>query len=172
MLGHFAACPMNAVCIGSLAPCFRVAAASCRTQRPCALCAFPFPGVRSALYPAPSFPVLDPPSFPLPSPFFLLLVTRPPARLPHRADPLSSPLFPLSRSRRKRTMSPSLSPQHAPSMCPIPTASASGVLRPTSVRLYKIPLVLALLLHPHSPRIHSRATKSSRRCEARFVSLR
>ena len=35
-----------------------------------------------------------PPSFPLPSPFSLLLVTRPPARLPRRADLLYSPLFP------------------------------------------------------------------------------
>ena len=33
---------------------------------------------------------------PLPSPFFPLLVTRPPAHLPHRAHPLiSSPLFPI-----------------------------------------------------------------------------
>ena len=67
MLGHFTVCPTNVVYIGSLALCFRVAAASCRTRRPCALCAFPFPGVRSALYPAPSFPIPDPP-FPLPFP--------------------------------------------------------------------------------------------------------
>ena len=31
---------------------------------------------------------------------------------------------------------------------PIYAASTSGVLRHTSIRLYKMPLVLALLLHP------------------------
>ena len=90
-VGHFAACPTNVVCIGSLVSRFRVAAAWCCTRCPCALCAFPFPGVRSALYPAPSFPVPDPP---ISLSFFLLLVTRSPACLPRRADPLSSPLFP------------------------------------------------------------------------------
>jgi len=170
MLGNFAACPTNVVCIGSLAPRFRVAAASCSARRLCALCVAPFPqhpvGSRLSCL----VPRTGPP---LPSLFLLLLVTRPPARLPHRVDlPLFSPLFFPCRSHRKRTVSPTLSPQHAPSMYPIPAASTSGVLRPNSVRLYKIPLVLALLLHPHSSHIHSRATKSSCRCEARFGSLR
>jgi len=43
MLGNFAACPTNVVCIGSLAPRFRVAAASCSARRLCALCVAPFP---------------------------------------------------------------------------------------------------------------------------------
>jgi len=40
-------------------------------------------------------------------------------------------------------------PQHDSSVYRIHAFSASGVLRPTSVRHYKIPLVLGLLLHPH-----------------------
>jgi len=43
MLGNFAACPTNVVCIGSFAPRFRVAAASCSARRLCALCVAPFP---------------------------------------------------------------------------------------------------------------------------------
>jgi len=129
-------------------------------------CSFsPASGRLSTLTPRPSYRT------PLPSLFLLLLVTRPPARLPRRADLLYSHLFPI-RSRGKRTMSPTLSSQRAPSVYPIPAASTSDVLHPNSVRLYKIPLVLALLLHPHSSHIHSRATKSSHRCEARFGRLR
>ena len=45
-------------------------------------------------------------------------------------------------------MSPTLSPQHVPSVYPIPAASASGVLLPISIRPYKIPLVLPFPLHP------------------------
>ena len=42
-----------------------------------------------------------------------------------------------------------LVPQHDPSVYSIHAVSTSGVLRPTSVRRYKMPLVLALLLlHP------------------------
>ena len=43
-----------------------------------------------------------------------------------------------------------LSPQHAPSVYSILAASTSDVLFPLSICFYKIPLVLALLLHPHS----------------------
>ena len=170
MLGHFAACPTNVVCIGSLAPCFRVATASCSARRLCALCVSPFSpasGRLSTLTPRPSYRT---PPFPF---SFLYSFGDMTARTPASSsgpDPLSSPYFPLRRSHRKRTMSPTLSPQHAPFVYSIPAASASGVLRPTSVHCYKIPLVLALLLHPHSPRIRSRATKSSRHCGAKFIS--
>jgi len=88
--GSFCCVPCEAICIGSLAPRFRVAVVSCCTRHPCALCASPFPDIRSALDSHASSLVPDP----LPSPFFLLLGTRPPTHLPHRADPLSSPLFP------------------------------------------------------------------------------
>jgi len=166
MLGNFAACPTNVVCIGSLAPRFRVAAASCSARRLCALCVAPFPQHPVGSRLSRLVPRTGPPHFPFLS--FFLLWTQPPARLPHRAD-LPSPLLylPLCCSCRERTMSPTLSPQHAPSVYPIPAASASGVLRPTSVRLYKIPLVLAPF-----PRIWSIATRSSRHCEDRFVSRR
>ena len=40
-------------------------------------------------------------------------------------------------------------PQHDSSVYPIHAVSTSRVLRPTSVRHYKMPLVLAFLLHPH-----------------------
>ena len=90
MLGHFAACPANAVCIGPLAPRSHVPVASCHTCRLCALCISPFPRIQSALNSHASSLILDP----LPSPFFLLLGTRPPTCLPRRAHPLiSSPLF-------------------------------------------------------------------------------
>ena len=45
-------------------------------------------------------------------------------------------------------MFPTLSPQHAPSVYPIPAASASGVLRPTSVRRYKTPWSLLFFFIP------------------------
>ena len=41
-----------------------------------------------------------------------------------------------------------LSPQHAPSVYPIPAATASGVLRPISVRLYKYPWSLLFFFIP------------------------
>ena len=91
MLGNFAACPTNVVCIGSLAPRFRVAAASCSARRLCALCVAPFPQHPVGSRLSRLVPRTGPP---LPSPFLLLLVTQPPARLPRRADPLYSPLFP------------------------------------------------------------------------------
>ena len=150
MLGNFAACPTNVVCIGSLAPRFRVAAASCSARRLCALCVAPFPQHPVGSRLSRLVPCTGPP-FPLP---FLSSFGDTTARTPASSSgPLSLLYFLLRRSRRKHAMFPTLSPQHAPSVYPIPAASASGVLLPTSVRLYKLPLVLALLLHLHSPRI-------------------
>ena len=170
MLGHFAACPANAACVRICSTPFSRGRGIVQCSPSLCTVRFSFSpasGRLSTLTPHPSY--RTPPS----SPFFLLLVTHPPSRGPRRVDlPLFSPLFFPYRSHRKRTVSPTLSPQHAPSVYPIPAASTSGVLRPNSVCLYKIPLVLALLLHPHSSHIHSRATKSSCRCEARFGSLR
>jgi len=64
---------------------------------------------------------------------------------------------------------PTLSPQREPTVDYVHAVSTSIVLRPIFVRRYKMPLVLALLLHPHPSRIRSRATRSSRHCETRFV---
>ena len=138
MLGHFAACPTNTVCIGSLASRFRVITASCSARCLCALCASPFPSIRSALDSHALSLVPDPPVSPSLS-LLSSLVTQSPARLPRRADPLSSPLFP----------PPSLTQeaQH------VQSCLHSGVLLLTSILHYKIPLDLALLLRPHSSRI-------------------
>ena len=104
-------------------------------------------------------------------PFFLLLGTWPPARLPRRANPLCSPLFPPPPLAYAGSAPwPTLSPQREPAVYSIHAGSTSSVLRPISVRHYKMPLVLALLLHPHPSRILSRATRSSRHCGTRFVS--
>ena len=82
--------PRTPSVLGPLAPCPRMSATSCRTHRPHALCASPFPDLWSALDPRPHpHPRTEPP------PFFLLLRTRLPARLPRRANPIYSPLFPL-----------------------------------------------------------------------------
>jgi len=148
VLGHLAVCPVNTVCIGPLALHFCVSAASCRTRRICALCAFPFPGIRSALDSPNSSLVSDPPS-----PFSFLLETWSPTRLPPRADPLSSPLPYLLPTRAGSAPWLCLSPQHKPFVYLLHALSTSCVL---------CPLALALLLHPHSPHIRSRATRSSR----------
>ena len=147
---------------GPLAPCPRMAMTSCRTCRPRALCASTFPGLRSALDTRPR-PCTVPP------PFFLLLGTRPSARLPRRANPLSSPLFPPPLAYAGSAPWSTLSPQREPAVYPIHAVSTSGALRPISVRHYKMPWVLALLLHPYPSRIQSRATRSSRHCGTRFV---
>ena len=154
---------------GPLSSRFRVTATSCSAHRLCALCVAPFPasGRLPTLAPRPR---TGPPAISLSFPSSFGDTT---ARTPASSSGPPSTLlyFPLRRSRRKHAMFLTLSPQHAPSMYPIPAASTSGVLLPT-VRLYKIPLVLALLLHPHSSCFHSRTMKSRRRCEARFVYLR
>ena len=169
MPGYFAACPANAVDVGSIIVPFSCDRdiVQCSPSLCTVRCSFsPASGRLSTLTPRPSYRT------PLPLPlFFFCEHGRPHACLIERT-PSTLLYFPLCRSHRKRTMFLILSPQHAPSVYPIPAASTSGVLRPNSVRLYKIPLVLALLLHPHSSHIHSRATKSSCRCEARFSSLR
>ena len=129
---------------GPLAPCPRMSATSCRTHRPRALCASPFPDLRSALDPHPRLRT-GPPS--------LLLGTRSPARLPCRVNTLSSLLVPPPLTCAGSAPWPTLSPQREPAVYPIHIVSTSGALRPISVRHYKMPLVLALLLHPHSPHI-------------------
>ena len=148
MLGHFAVCPMNTVCIRSLAPRSCVAAASCRTRRLCALCISPFLSIRSALTLMP-VPIPDPP-FPL---FFLLLRTRPPSRLPCRAHPLiSSPLFPIRSlvqgahhgrvypHRMDHLCSPSLSPPLTVCCAPPPFIT---IRSPWSLLFFSIPIPLA-----------------------------
>jgi len=115
------------------------------TSRPCVLCASPFSrhpvGSRSHI-----LVPYRPPPFPAP---FLLLGTRPPhAFLVERTLLLSSP-YPPSAARAGSAPWPTLSPQHEPSVYPIHAVSTFGALRPTSVHHYKIPMDLALLLHPH-----------------------
>ena len=159
VLGHFAACPANAVCIRPLAPCSRMAAPSCRTRRLCALCVSPFPSIQSALDPHASSPYRTPLSLSFLSSFGGTTAHTPPSS--------SAPSYFLSFNFHTlacagSTPCPTLSPQREPSVYPIYAASTSGVLRATPVHHYKIPLVLALLLHPHSPCIRSRAMKSSR----------
>ena len=107
----------------------------------CALLLFPASGplLILALVPVPDTP-----------PFFLLFWTRPPARLPRRANPLSSPLFPPPLAYAGSAPWSTLSPQREPTVYPIHDVSTFGALRPIFVRHYKIPLVLALLLHSHS----------------------
>ena len=165
MLGRFAVCLANAVCIESLTPRSRVAAASCRTCRLCALCVSPFLSIRLALDSHASSPYRTP----LPLSLFSWKHGRPHSYLVERTP---SPLAYLLPAHVGSTPCLALSPQHDPSVYPIHVASTSSVLHPTSVHHYKMPLVLSLLLHPHFPRIRSRATISSRHCEARFVSLR
>ena len=150
MLGHFAACPTNIVCIGSLAPRFRVATASCSARRLCALCVSPFPTIRSALDSHASSLVLDPPSLSL---SILSSFGDTTARTPPSS---SAPSYLLSFISHPLACAgsapcPCLSPRHDPSVYSIHAASTSNVLRPTSICLYKIPLVLALLLHSILP---------------------
>ena len=120
-------------------------------------CSFsPASGRLSTLTPRPSYRT------PLPlHPFFFCEHGRPHACLVERTrPPLLSFISPFT-ARVGSAPCPSLSSQHEPSVYPIHSASTASDLHSTSVRHYKIPLVLALLLHPHSPRIWSRATKSS-----------
>ena len=172
MPGHFAACPANAACVGICSTPFSHGHGIVQFSPSLCTVHFSFPGIRSALYPAPSFLIPDPPHFPFP----LLLSSfgdTTAARLPRRVDPSPSPLlyFPLRRSRRKHAMFPTLSPYHAPSVYPIPAASASGVLLPSPFSSIKSPWTLLFFFIPF-PHIRSRAMKSNRHCEARFVSLR
>ena len=91
MLGHFTACPTNDVDVGSIIVPFSRGRGivQCSPSLCIVRCSFsPASGRLSTLTPRPSYRT------PLPSLFLLLLVTRPPARLPRRANPLSSPLFP------------------------------------------------------------------------------
>ena len=87
------------------------------------------------------------PLFPLPS-FFFCEHGRPHASLvEHTSYLLSFISHPLTCAGRAPWLC--LPPPHEPSVHPIHAASPFGVLRSTSVRHYKIPLVLALLLlHP------------------------
>ena len=144
MLGHFIVGLANVVCIGSLAPRSCVAMASCRTRHLCALCISPFPSIQSALDSHASSPYRTP----LPLSLFSKKHGRPHASLvEHTSYLLSFISHPLACVESAPW--PCLSPQHEPFVYPIHTTSTSGVLRPTSIRLYKIPLVLALfLLHP------------------------
>ena len=162
-IGSLSPCSLRTPSLsGPLAPCPRMATTSCRTRRPRALCASTFPVLRSAFDTRPR-PRTGPP------PFFLLLGTRPPARLPHRANPLSSPLSPPPLACAGSTPWPVVSPQREPVVYPIHAISTFGALRPIYVRHYKMPLVLPLLLHPRPSRIRSRAKRSSRHCGTRFV---
>ena len=148
MLGHFAACPANAVGVGPIIVLFCVAAASCHARRPCALCLYPFPGVRSALYPAPSFPVPDPPLISPSLSFFLLLVTRPPhACLVERTRPPLLSFISPSAAHIGSAPCPTLSPQHEASVYPIHSISTSGVLLPT-VATIKSPWFLLFFFIP------------------------
>ena len=143
----------------SLPPCPRMAATSCRTRRPRALCTSLFPASGPLLILA-LVPVPDP----LPS-FFFWGHSRPHASLVERT------LSPLLYSPPACTGSvpwPTLSPQHEPIVYPIHAVSTSGALLLISIRHYKMPLVLALR-HPHPSRIQSRATRSSPHCGTRFV---
>ena len=134
--------PRSLLVSSPLAPCPRMASTSCRTRRPRALYVSHFPCLRSALDPRPH-PRIRPP------PFFLLLGTRPPACLRRRVNPLSSPLLPPPLTCAGSTPWPTVSPRCEPVVYPIHAISTSGALRPMSVRHYKMPLVLALLLHSH-----------------------
>jgi len=169
MLGHFAVCLANVVCIGSLAPCSRVATASCRNRRLCALCVSPFPSIRSALNSHASSPYQTPLSPSLLSSFGDMTTCTPPSSSAPSYLPsfISHPL-----TCAGSAPCPPLSPQHELPMYPIHAISTFGVLCPTSVRHYKIPLVLALVLHSHSHRLRSGATKSNPHYGARFISLR
>ena len=91
MPGYLATCPMNAVRVEICSIPFSCGHGIVQCSPSLCTVHFSFPSIRSALYPTPSFTVPDPPFSPL---FLLLLVTRPPSRLPRRADLLYSPLFP------------------------------------------------------------------------------
>jgi len=128
----------------------------------------PTSGRLSTLSPCPSYWT---PPFPLP-PFFFCEHGRPHACLVERTpSPLLSFIFSPT-ARVGSAPCSTLSLQYEPPVYPILAGSPSGVLRPTSIRHYKIPFVLALLLHPQSPRTQSRAMKPSHHWGARFVSLR
>ena len=129
----------------------------------CALLLFLASSRLSTLTPRPSYRT------PLPSPFLLLLVTRPPARLPRRADALSSPLFPpLPLAQEAHHVSDLIS-----------TACTVCVSHPRRNRLrcvvfFSSPFTSINTLGPCSsssfpfPHIRSTTMRSSRRCEARF----
>ena len=150
MLGHFAACPANVACVR--------------------ICSTPFSSGRGIVQCSPSLCTVRF-SFSqhlvgsrllrlvlvLPPHFLLFVDTT--ARTPASSSgpPLISFIFPFAARARSAPWS-GLSPQHDPSLYLIHAIATSGVLRPTSVHRYKISLVLALLLHPHFPRIRSRAT--------------
>ena len=132
----------------------------------CAFFLFPASGRLSTLTPRPSYRTPYSPSL-LSS--FGDMVTHTPSP-PSESPPLSLILPLLARAGSAPWLT--LSPQREPSVYPIHAVSTSSVLCPTSVRHYKMPLVLALLLHPHTSQIRSRATRSSHHCGTRFVRLR
>ena len=124
---------------GPLASRSRMAAAWCRTHRPCALCAFPFPSIRSALYPAPLSPYRTP--LISPSLSFLLLVTRPPhACLVERTRPPLLSFISPSTARAGSTpcFRPYLHSMHR--LCiPSPPHPPPVCCFPLSVCIYKTP---------------------------------
>ena len=95
------------------------------------------------------------PHFPLPS-FFFWGHGHPHA-FPAERIPSPLPYPPSARVCTRSAPWPTLSPQREPTVYSIHVVSTSSALRPISVRHYKMPLVLALLLHPHPSRIQSRA---------------
>ena len=147
---------------GPLAPYPRMFVTSCRTHRPCALCAPPFLGLRSALDPRPH-PRTRPPS--LLSSFGDMAARTPPSS----SEPSLLSFIPPPLACAGSTPWPAVSPQREPVVYPIHAISTFGALRPIYIRHYKMPLVLPLLLHPHPSRIRSRAKRSSRHCGTRFV---
>ena len=60
-----------------------------------------------------------------------------------------SPLFPPPLTYAGSAPWPTLSPQCEPAVSPIHVISTFSALHPTSIRHYKMPLVLALFLCPH-----------------------
>ena len=155
MPGYFAACPANAVDVGSIIVLFSCdrGIVQCTPSLCTVRCSFS--SIRSAPDSRASSPYRTPPHFPFFSSSFGDTTARTPALS-------SGPPF-LS------FISPSVA--HAGSAtCPI--------LSPPPVRCFpspfssiKSPWTLFFFFIPF-PRIRSRATKSSRRCEARFGSLR
>ena len=136
---------------GPLAACSRVATTSCCTHRPRVLCVYPSIGSRSHAL------ILVPDPLP-PFASFGDTVAHTPSSS-SESPPLSLILPPLAHAGSAPW--PTSLTQHEPSVSLIHVVSTSGALRPISVHHYKMPLVLALLLHPHSHRIRSRATRSS-----------
>ena len=137
-------------CQGPLAPHPRVTTTLCRIHRTRALCASPFPSIRSALDPRPRSHTGPPPFF-----SFGDMAARTPSPL-SKSPPLSLILPPLARVGSAPW--PTLSPWCELSVSCTHAASPSGALGPCSSSPFP------------SPRIRHRATRSSRRCGTRFVS--